>query len=168
MCLAPGLIAFSVVNVLARSFYALGDTKTPMKISICCLTLNLLLSGMLVWRFKQGGLGIANTATSLLNVWLLTHALRRKLKTLELRSLRATWLPLALAGTLGGVVAWFGWRLWEQSLGHDSLALKIGAVFAPAAAAGLVYFVTTLALKVPTAKELCALLCQRPRWPTAG
>ena len=41
VCLAPGLIAFSTVNVLVRSFYALGDTKTPMKISVVCLALNL-------------------------------------------------------------------------------------------------------------------------------
>ena len=34
MCLAPGLVAFSTVNILARAFYALGDTKTPMKISL--------------------------------------------------------------------------------------------------------------------------------------
>ena len=25
-CLAPGLVAFSMVNVVARAFYALGDT----------------------------------------------------------------------------------------------------------------------------------------------
>ncbi len=37
MCLAPGLVAFSTVNILARAFYALGDTQTPMKISIACL-----------------------------------------------------------------------------------------------------------------------------------
>ena len=34
VCLAPGLVAFSAVNVLARAFFALGDTKTPMKISL--------------------------------------------------------------------------------------------------------------------------------------
>ena len=27
VCLAPGLVAFSTVNVLARAFYALGDTQ---------------------------------------------------------------------------------------------------------------------------------------------
>src|ERR1017187_1044946 len=38
--LAPGLVMFSTVNILARAFFALGDTKTPMKISIVCLTVN--------------------------------------------------------------------------------------------------------------------------------
>ena len=39
ICLAPGLVAFSTVNILARAFYAVGDTQTPMKISIACLLL---------------------------------------------------------------------------------------------------------------------------------
>src|SRR5688572_25085116 len=30
--LAPGLVAFSLVNILARGFFALGDTRTPMRI----------------------------------------------------------------------------------------------------------------------------------------
>ena len=50
ICLAPGLVAFSTVNILARAFFALGDTKTPMKISIVCLVLNLVLAAVLVSR----------------------------------------------------------------------------------------------------------------------
>src|SRR5208283_4655675 len=48
MCLAPGLVAFSAVNILARAFYALGDTKTPMQISLVSLALNLVLATALV------------------------------------------------------------------------------------------------------------------------
>src|SRR4051812_47222 len=40
-CLAPGLLMFSMNNILARAFYALSDIKTPMKISVLCLGLNL-------------------------------------------------------------------------------------------------------------------------------
>ena len=99
VCLAPGLVAFSVVNILARAFFALGDTKTPMKITVFCLILNLLLAVSLVWHYKQGGLGIANTVTSLVNVALLAYALRRKLKTLNMASLRMPVLSLlVLAG----------------------------------------------------------------------
>src|ERR1035437_6530260 len=44
VCLAPGLVAFSTVNVLDRAFYALGDTRTPMKISLVCHALNFILA----------------------------------------------------------------------------------------------------------------------------
>jgi putative peptidoglycan lipid II flippase len=79
MCLAPGLVAFSAVNILARAFYALGDTKTPMQISLVSLALNLVLAAALVVPLRQGGLGLANTATSICNVWLLIYALRKKI-----------------------------------------------------------------------------------------
>jgi putative peptidoglycan lipid II flippase len=152
-CLAPGLVAFSSVNVLARAFFALGDTKTPMKISIFCLTLNLILAAALILPLRQGGLGLANTATSICSVWLLLYALRRKLGKLEMESLRATFLPLAVAGILAGLVAWSGWWSWENFLGHKTVALKIGAVFVPAGIAGLVYWLMALAFKIPAAKE---------------
>ena len=153
-CLAPGLVAFSVVNILARAFYAVGDTRTPMKISAFCLTLNLLLAVSLVWRFKQGGLGAANTVTSLVNVALLTYALRRKLKTLDMASLRTTIIVLIFLAVIAGAVAFAGWRFWEQKLGHGTLALKIGAVFVPAAIAGIFYWLIALVLKISAAKEM--------------
>jgi putative peptidoglycan lipid II flippase len=163
VCLAPGLVAFSAVNVLARAFYALGDTKTPMKISLACLGLNFILAAILVSPLKQGGLGIANTATSICNVSLLLFALRKKLGKLEMEPLHATFLPLAIAGVLAGLVAWQGWRLWENSLGHETLALKTGAVFVPAIAAGLVYGILALAFKVSAAKEMLDFALQKFR-----
>ncbi|MGH7953257.1 MAG: murein biosynthesis integral membrane protein MurJ [Limisphaerales bacterium] len=153
-CLAPGLVAFSTVNILARAFFALGDTTTPMKISLVCLTVNLILAAMLVVPLKQGGLGIANTVTSICNVWLLIFALRKKLGKLEMESLRATLLPLAFAGALAGITAFELWRFWENKIGHATLTLKIGAVFVPAIAAGLIYGILALTFKIPAAKEM--------------
>src|SRR5262249_16935738 len=76
VCLGPGLVLFSLTNVLARAFYALGDTTTPMRVSLFCLGLNLLFSIVLINKFRQGGLGIANTITAAINVSLLAYALR--------------------------------------------------------------------------------------------
>jgi putative peptidoglycan lipid II flippase len=163
ICLAPGLVAFSTVNILARAFYALGDTKTPMQISLVSLALNLVLAAALVVPLRQGGLGLANTATSICNVWLLLYALRRKLGKLEMESLRGTLAPLALAGALAGVAAWHGWQFWEQSLGHATIGLKIGAVFVPAGIAGLIYWLMALAFKIPAAKETTDLVLARFR-----
>src|SRR5476649_467277 len=153
-CLAPGLVAFSTVNIFARAFYALGDTKTPMKISIFCLALNLMLAVALVEPLRQGGLGIANTATSICNVGLLIFALRKKLKKLEMESLQKTILPLLLAAIVAGAIAWLGWQFLENKFGHQTLALKIGAVFVPAIFAGLIYGILALAFKIPAAKEM--------------
>jgi putative peptidoglycan lipid II flippase len=166
ICLAPGLVAFSTVNILARAFFALGDTKTPMKISLACLALNLLIAAALVVPLKQGGLGIANTITSVANAGLLFFALRKKLGRLEMASLRATFLPLANAGLAAGLIAWQSWRLWENALGHGTLVLKICAVFVPAIAAGLVYGIFALAFKVPAAKEMLEFALQKFRAKT--
>jgi putative peptidoglycan lipid II flippase len=138
-CLAPGLVAFSVVNILARAFYALSDTQTPMRISVFCLALNVVLAAALVGPFKQAGLGAANSASALLNMLLLLYALRKKLKTLELTALINPLAVLAGAAILAGVVAWVLAGYWTARLGHGSFLLKLGEVFVPMAAAALVY-----------------------------
>jgi len=138
-CLAPGLIAFSAVNILARAFYALGDTRTPMMISSFCLTVNVVFVLGLVGAFAQGGLGIANTVSSILNVVLLLYALARKLKFLDLGSLRNDLVPMAASVIVAGELALLTSRFWESSIGHSTIAEKAGAVFVPMAAAGLAY-----------------------------
>jgi putative peptidoglycan lipid II flippase len=169
VCLAPGLVAFSTVNVLARAFYALGDTNTPMKISLVCLLVNLALAALLIVPLRQGGLGIANTVTSVCNVGLLLFALRKKLGKLEMGALRGTLRPLALAALLAGIIAWSGWNWWEQTLGHKTLALKIGAVFVPAGIAGGIYWLAALAGKVPAAQEMSGFILNRfKKQPTAN
>src|SRR5437773_11722626 len=83
-CLVPGLVAFSMANVLARAFYALGDTQTPMKISVVCVGLNLVFALWLILPLRQGGLGIANMLSAARNVGPLLYALPRKLARLGL------------------------------------------------------------------------------------
>jgi peptidoglycan biosynthesis protein MviN/MurJ (putative lipid II flippase) len=118
---------------------------------------------------RQGGLGIANTVTSICNVGLLTFALRKKLGKLEMESLRKTFLPLATAGLAAGLLAWVGWRFWENSLGHQTIGLKIGEVFVPAGIAGTVYWLVALAFKIPAAKEMTEFALNRfKKHPTSN
>ena len=153
-CLAPGLVMFSTVNILARAFYALGDTKTPMKISLVCLAFNLAAAAVCWTRCAKAAPASPTPLTSCFNVGLLLFALRKKLGKLEMESLRQNLLWLLALTIMAGLIAYEGWRLWENSLGHGNVALKIGAVFVPAGIAGLVYWLAALAFKIPAAKEM--------------
>ncbi|MBI5772326.1 MAG: murein biosynthesis integral membrane protein MurJ [Verrucomicrobia bacterium] len=164
-CLAPGLLAFSLVNVLSRAFYALGDVRTPMRISVFCLGANALLALLLVVPLRQGGLGVANTMSAVLNVALLAFALRKKIPQWEWDGLRRETGLLIPSALLAIAVAWTMSRAWEAALGHASLVLKLGSVFVPMLAATVVYFGAAWLLKHPAAGELAGFLQKARRNP---
>jgi len=160
-CLAPGLVAFSMVNILARAFYALGDTKTPMRISIVCLGINLVFALILVWPLRQAGLGLANSMSAIFNVALLFYALRRKLKILDTVELRRSIAPLLGAAVVSGTVAWALLHYWEKHIGHTNIAERLGAVFVPLTIAGLIYLAMAWKMKVPSAREILSLISEK-------
>ena len=166
-CLAPGLVLFSANNITARAFYALGDTRTPMRISVLCLGLNLVLTVVLLMSFragyKQGALGIANSLSALVNTVLLLHALRKRLGRLDFGELRSSLWPLLAAAALAGLTAWGAVQWWDRHLGHPTLWLRMGEVFGPATAAGLVYGSVAWWLRVPSAREIASLVFTRLR-----
>jgi putative peptidoglycan lipid II flippase len=161
--LAPGLVAFSMVNIVARAFYALGDLKTPMKIGVFCLALNAILSIALVWQFQEAGLAAANTATSIVNVSLLLFALRKKLAKLEFADLVRHIPGLFGAALLAGAAAWLVLKPWTDRIGHNTFALQLGQTFLPLIAATVVYFGVSFWLKVPYARDVLALVGRRKR-----
>ena len=162
MCLAPSLLTYSAVNVMARAFYALGDTKVPMQISAVCLCLNIVVLLPLIFMFPKGlqagALGVANALSSLLNVGLLSYALKRKMPKWEVQSLLRPLAGMLLAAGVAGGVAWFLHGQWVANLGYETVWLKIGEVFAPAIVAALVYWGITAAIGLREARDLFALI----------
>jgi putative peptidoglycan lipid II flippase len=163
-CLAPGLLMFSMNNILARAFYALDDILTPMKISMVCLFLNLGFSIWLVQPYAEAGLGVANTLSATFNTLLLIHALRRKLSRLDQPQFKRTLIILVPTAVLAGVVAALLSHFWDRQFGHRTVWLKLGAVFGPGAIGVLVYWLTAFWTKVPAAREMTELASRRLRF----
>jgi len=157
-CLAPGLLMFSMNNILGRAFYALNDIKTPMKISILCLVLNLLFAYWLVQPYREAGLGVANTLSASLNLALLVYALRRKLKHMGLTQIIHTLLVLVPAAVFAGVIAAVLSWLWERKFGHARLPVQLGNVFVCGGVAVLVYWAIAIWAKVPAARDTAELI----------
>ncbi|MBT5707895.1 MAG: murein biosynthesis integral membrane protein MurJ, partial [Verrucomicrobia bacterium] len=150
-CLLPGLVAFSLVNVCSRAFFALGDVKTPMRISVFCLGTNLVLAFQLIPLFEQGGMGMANTASSFLNLSLLIYALRKKFSQLTFTDMYRSLNSMVAACVLAGLVTWGCNALLDGWLGHNGVINRLLVVFVPLTLGGGVYAVTTYWLKVKAA-----------------
>ena len=160
-CLAPGLVAFSCVGSLTRAFYALGEVKVPVRLSILCLGLNLVFALLLIIPFEQAGLAAANTLSAICQVALLVRALRRHVNGLDLRRLRQESGWVALAVIVSGAVAWGVLAWWEAQFGAASIGARLGAVFAPMLAAGLVYGGATWCMPLAPAREIAGILRER-------
>ena len=129
-----------------------------MWIGVFCFGVNLLLSATLIRPFRQAGLGLANTISSLLNLLLLLYALRRKMPKLELAQQLPPLLKMAAAALLAAGVALLGLHFCTVHLHSLALWAKLGAVFLPALGAAAAYFAAAAALRIAFVKDLMRLI----------
>ncbi|MFL6711902.1 MAG: murein biosynthesis integral membrane protein MurJ [Sulfurifustis sp.] len=77
MAFSLGLVAFTVIRVLAPGFYARQDTKTPVKVGTIALIANIGFSVLLVFPLAHIGLALAISIAAFVNAALLYIRLRR-------------------------------------------------------------------------------------------
>lgn len=75
---AVGLIGAALAQVVARAFYALQDTMTPVKIGIITAAVNVLFAVLLVGPLSHGGLALANSIGFLFNAGVLLYILSQR------------------------------------------------------------------------------------------
>ena len=73
-----GLIGFAVVRVVAPFYYAFGDSRLPMRVSLVTVVVNLLLYYPLIQVLDFAGLAAATSLAGLLNATLLLVFLSSK------------------------------------------------------------------------------------------
>ncbi|MBS0013759.1 MAG: murein biosynthesis integral membrane protein MurJ [Desulfobacterales bacterium] len=74
-----GLWAFSAVRIVVSTFYALQDTKTPVKMATYSIIANIGLGVILMGPLSHGGLALATSLASMINFVLLTGVLHYRL-----------------------------------------------------------------------------------------
>jgi putative peptidoglycan lipid II flippase len=84
---ALALFAHSGLEIVARAFYALHDTLTPVAVGIGAMALNIALSLMLIVPLKHGGLALANSIATILEVTTLLIILRQRIEGVDERRL---------------------------------------------------------------------------------
>jgi putative peptidoglycan lipid II flippase len=76
---ALGLPFFGASRILVSAFYALQDTKTPVKAATACLVINIMLNAVLMFPLKIGGIALASSIAGAANCFLLWNSLSKKI-----------------------------------------------------------------------------------------
>jgi len=157
---AAGLVGHSLLEIVARAFYALHDTRTPVVVGATAMSLNVLLSlgfsslfGRIGWA-PHGGLALANSLATAIECLVLLLLMRRRLG-----GLRQEGAIRAVAASLGAAAAMAAalWAWVVASGGWSVYAVGLGGVFA----GGAVYWLAALVLGAPEAREMPSLLLRR-------
>ena len=101
-----GLWAFSAVRIIVSTFYALQDTRTPVRAAVVSVCANIILGVILMGPMGHGGLALSTSLASMLNLGLLVRALRKKLGALGLKGITESACKTMICSGIMGAVVW--------------------------------------------------------------
>ncbi len=154
MAYSFGLVGFILVKVLLPGFYSRQDTRTPVKIGIKALIINMVFNIVIVlpWFLldypgAHAGLAIATSISAFSNAFLLYRWLRKHEVYWPAKGWGKVWLQIVVANSVMLVVLWLTryeldqWLNWTTSERIIQLLLAIALAIA-------VYFTCLLILGV--------------------
>lgn len=165
---APGLIVFSLGKVFVPAFYGLQDTRTPVRVGIRTVLLNIALSVlfMLTWplRYKHAGIAFATVVSETINgVWLAT-LLHRRLGSPGWREIGLSLLRTTAAALLMAVAAAAGqaWLLKQLTAAGWSVKPAQWAAVTAAIAFGIAVFLAAVrAMRSPELADIADAIRRR-------
>lgn len=149
---ALSIVAQGVVPLLARSFYALSNTRTPMITSIISLVVSIIF-GYIFSRSNYGSLGgVAGLAAafslgSWLNVILMGHLLNKKI-TIPIGDLALFLVKVCLLTVVMAFVLQWGKEAISDVLDIDRVRYLLVQTVVSATAAAVFYLLGSWALKI--------------------
>lgn len=111
-----GLWAFAGVRIAVPAFYSMQDTTTPVKVAVLSLAVNIALNIILITPLGHGGLALASSISSGLNLLFLLWILKGKIGRIDGRNIARSSLKALFASSiivlLGIVISYNGiWAL---------------------------------------------------------
>ncbi|MFA6290882.1 MAG: murein biosynthesis integral membrane protein MurJ [Victivallales bacterium] len=154
---AIGIPAFSAVKIIVSGFHSRKDMKTPVKVAISCILLNIVLCLILMWPLKQGGIALATTICSFINCGVLLYLLKKQLGALHLPAILPSLFRTIAISAYVMAICWFIYQplagIQLKYLPRDLIPLSItGSLFV------IMYFFISAVFHSTEAKEWIGML----------
>jgi putative peptidoglycan lipid II flippase len=172
LCISLPIV--SVLSLLTKAFYALGDTRTPTRLALLSVAINLVANIILLQTpLLEAGLAIGTAISGAVNLAMLALALRKKLRgtlhaepvayegdalTRPMTRAQARQVPLSIlrAMVVSGVMAagaWAAEHFLRQQFDRGSRWVLVLSVSAGIAAGMAIYVALSAALRAPELKQ---------------
>jgi len=148
MYYALGLTFASCVKVLNPTFFALNDSKTPVKIGIITIFLNVFFSIMFIKPLGYKGLAVATSISAFFNFTFLFFILRNKVGKLDEIEILKSLIKISLASVCMAFICWLSAYVIQRNFNVNSILNKIIWVFVPMTLGIIVYVIISSLLKV--------------------
>jgi putative peptidoglycan lipid II flippase len=125
-CYAIGLVGYAALKVLNPAFYALGDARTPMMVSIVSILINYATAVSLIRfaGFGHAGLALATSVVALFGFAVLFVILRARLGGVHGRELAAGATKVAVASAAMGAIVYLASHEMEKLFGISQMARR--------------------------------------------
>ena len=137
-----GFVSIGLGSVLSRSFFAMQDTKTPVKNSAVGVILNIILNIILSRYMGLKGLALATSISATFTTILMFIALRRKIGMFGMKKALKSFIKISISSSIMAMSSLFIYSLLIKGYGSDIslfVAIIIGIV---------VYFATIYLFKI--------------------
>ncbi len=166
-----GILAFAFIPFLARVFYSLQDTKTPVVIGLIAMAINIFFSFFFVWLLKysnsfQGfmitslrlqeieniaviGLPLALSISGISQFFLLLIFLKKKIGDIKLNEIWNSFKKILTANILMVIAVYFTIQFIASFVNMQRFSGVFFQAFSAAIIGIFVYLLVTLILKSP-------------------
>ncbi len=154
-----GLVGYFGVRIVSTLFYAYEDVKTPFKVGIAAVIVNIALCLMFVYLFRMGveGLALASSIASLVNIITLIRIAHTRYVRVELHDLYSAVMKSALASLLMFAAVW----MLSRVLVATSILGRVGVLAALVTAGAGVFAVCCVLMKSAEFKEISGPFMRR-------
>jgi putative peptidoglycan lipid II flippase len=159
---ALALIPVATTRIIAQSFYALKDTKTPVKGALIALIVNLAASLLLMGPMKHTGLALATALSAAANALFLAYRYKKETGNYPFTKLGNPFTKMTTSALLMGGALYFGLMQFSAHANGENGTLALGVFVGCAVIGGaLLYGVMGMVLGLDESRVVLKKLRRR-------
>jgi putative peptidoglycan lipid II flippase len=158
MFYAVGLFSFSATKMIAFAFYSLKETKLPVIVAAGSMVANIIMNLLLMIPLKQGGLALASSISSTINVVVLWVLLEKRIGSLDTKSMLPAAAKICTLSAAMGIWVYALYVVCGRFVVPAGISGRLIVVSVPLVSGVIFYLAAASALGLEEAAQVMSLL----------